>query len=132
MNLVNYIDNRYEKKLITDFAYKNLRAVYDIDNRRLLGKKIYELAKDCKLTKIIEILLKDQMFYVTLQDENSKLKRQNYDSSQGSVLIPFLFNIYTNYQPIEQTIINSFYSNDLLVASQGNKFTEIEEIWIDT
>ena len=47
-----------------------------------------------------------------------------------SVLVPLLFNVYTNDQPIHPGTRNFVYADDLAVTTQRMCFAPIEEILI--
>ena len=46
---------------------------------------------------------------------------------QGSVLVPLLFNIYTNDQPIHPNTRSFLYADDLCIATQKQSFEEVEQ-----
>lgn len=72
LNLTQHIENGCEKGEITRAVFVDLTAAYDTVNHLMLGKKIYEITKDYCLTAIINMLLKDRLFYVTLNGKKSK------------------------------------------------------------
>ena len=59
LNLTQYIEDGYQKKLIT----ANLTAAYDTVQHRLLIKKLYDMTCDAKLCSVIRCLLSNRMFY---------------------------------------------------------------------
>ena len=67
----------------------------------------------------------DSMFYVELNNERSRWRKQKNGLPQGSVLSAILFNIYTNDQPIHDGARNFIYADDLCVTAQYS-FTEVE------
>jgi hypothetical protein len=112
LNLVEKIEKSYENKVITSAVFIDLIAAYDTVNHKLLLKKICELAEDAKFTKIISLLLKNKMFFVSMQTKKSRWRRQNNELPQGSILAPILFNIYTNDQPIGNQMKHFIYADD--------------------
>jgi hypothetical protein len=65
-------------------------------------------------------------FYVTLQNKNNRWRNQKIGLPQGSVLVPLLYNIYTNDQPLQGDIKQFIYAHDTVVAAQGHTFEEVE------
>ena len=53
-------------------------------------------------------------------------KTQRNGLPQGSVLLPTLFNVYTNDQPEFKYIRRFIYADDLCLATQSNSFKAIE------
>ena len=78
------------------------------------------------LTDLIRTMLESRRFFVVLNGKKSRWWRQRNGLSQGSVLAPMLFNIYTNDQPIHADTRRVIYADDLCIASQGNDFNNIE------
>jgi len=91
--------------------------------------KIYKLTKDFKFTQIIESLLSSRMFFVTLAGKQSRWRNTKNGLPQGSALVPTLFNMYTNDQPIstDNSAKYFIYADDSAIAIQGNQFEIIEE-----
>jgi len=75
---------------------------------------------------IIDMLLKDRRFYVSLNGNKSRWKTQRNGFPQGSVLAPMLFNVYTNDQPIYDRTKHFIYADDLALTAQGLKFEIVE------
>lgn len=129
LNLTQFIENGFEKKYITGVAFIDLSAAYDTINHRILLMKIYNLTNDFKFTQIIESLLSNRRFFVTLAGKQSRWRNTKNGLPQGSVLAPTLFNIYTNDQPIstDNNVKHFIYADDSAVAVQGNQFGIIEK-----
>ena len=63
--------------------------------------------------------------YVELNNDRSRWRNQK-NLTQGSVLSPIMFNIYTNDQPFHNGTQNFVYADDLCVTAQYPSFTEVE------
>jgi len=62
--------------MITGAVFIDLSASYDTVNHGILRRKIYEITKDPSLVGIIDMLLKDRRFYVSLNGYKSRWKTQ--------------------------------------------------------
>jgi len=80
-------------------------------------------------TKIIGLLLRNRRFYVSLQNNKNRWRRQNNGLPHGSVLVPIIFNIrvYTNDKPIGNQTKHFIYTDDLAITTQGKSFEEVEK-----
>lgn len=72
--------------------------------------KLYKMTHDYNFVKIIEALLSNRRFFVTLDGKNSLWRNSKNGLPHGSVLTPTLFNIYTNQFKTIQ-ISNTIYTH---------------------
>ena len=122
LNLTQHIENGFEEGLVTGVVFVDLSAAYDTVNHRCLLHKILETTKDIHLTELIESMLENRLFYVTLGDKKSRWRRTRNGLPQRSVLAPLLFNIYTNYQLRTEGTNRYIYADDLGVSAQHSDF----------
>ena len=100
LNLTQHIDDGYQRGMITGAAFVDLCAAYDTINHRILIQKLYNTTQDSQLCRVFQNMLSNRRFYVELNNERSRWRKQKNGLPQGSVLSPILLNIYTNDQPI--------------------------------
>ena len=100
---------------------------YNTVNHRLLIQKLYSTTQDSKLCRVIQNLLSNRRFYVELNKERSRWRKQKNGLPQGSVLAPTLFNIYTNDQPIHYGTRSFIYADDLCITAQYQSFKQVEK-----
>ena len=112
--------------MITGAAFVDLSAAYDTVNHTILIHKLYNTTQDSQLCRVFQNMLSNRRFYVELNNERSRWRKQNNGLPQGSVLSPILFNIYTNDQPIHDGTRNFIYADDICVTAQYSSFTEVE------
>ena len=128
LNLTEHIEDGYEKRLVTGAVFVDLSAAYvTVKHRRLLSQ-VQAMTGYVHLTDLIRTMLESRRFFVVLNGKKSRWRRQRNGLPQGSVLVPMLFNIYTNDQPIHADTRSFIYAYDIIVciASQGNDFNNIE------
>ena len=127
LNLTQFIEDGFQKKLITGTVFVDLTAAYDTVNHRLLLSKVAKCVKNSRIVRIIQSLLSNRRFFVEMDGKKSRWRTQKNGLPQGSVLAPMLFNIYTNDQPEYEAIRRFIYADDLCLATQASDFKTIEE-----
>ena len=78
------------------------------------------------LCRVIQNMLSSRRLYVELNNERSRWRNRRTACTQGSVLSPILFNIYTNDQPLHNTTHSFIYADDLCVTAQQPSFVKME------
>lgn len=125
--LTEQIEEGFESKLITGLALVDLSSAYDTVNHQKLLYKVYDILKDFHLVKIIESLLQNRRFFVSMEGKKSRWRNQKTGLAQGSVLAPVLFNLYTNDQPTPENTQTFVYADDLAITAKGKRFEDVEE-----
>ena len=102
-------------------------AAYDTVNHRILIQKIFNTTRDSPLCSIIQNMLSSMIFYVELNNERSRWRKQKNGFPQGSLLSPVLFNIYTNDH--SSTLERGVLSMQTIFVSRAQypSFTEVED-----
>ena len=119
--LTQNIKDSFEAKKKAGAVFIDLTAAYDIVWHRGLTCKLLRLLLDKHIVRMIMELVRNRSFTLTTGDsKQSRLRRLKNGVSQGSVLAPLLFNIYTYDLP--SMISRKFaYADDLsLLHSSGN------------
>ena len=63
-----------------------------------------------------------------LNNQRSRSRNQKNGMTQGSVLTPVLFNIYTKNEILHYEMRNFIYTNDLSFTSRHTSFNQVETI----
>ena len=126
INLLQHIEDGFEKRLVMGAVFVNLSAAFDIVNHCILMTKIYQMTNDKAITTLLGNLPKNRIFYVVLNEKKSRWRQQQNGLPQGSVLALLLYNIYTNDQPTVERISRFIYADDLCIASQESSFEAVE------
>ena len=126
LNLTQHIEYGYQKGLITGAAFVDLYTAYNTVNHRIRIQKLYNITQDSPLCRVIQNMLSSRRFYVDLNNERSRWRKQKNDLPQGSVPSPILFNIYTNDQPLHNGTRSFIYADDMCVTPQQPSFVEVE------
>ena len=125
-NLTQHIEDGYHGGMITGATFVDPSTVYGTVNHMILTQKLYNTTQDSQLCRVFQNMLSNRRFYVELNNERSRWRRQKNGLPQGSVLSLILFNIYTNDQPFHDGTRNFIYADDLCVTAQYSSFTEVE------
>ena len=89
-NLTQHIEDGYQKGMITGAAFVDLSAAYDTVNHRILIQKLYNTTQDSHLCRVFQNMLSNRRFYVELNNERSRWRKQKNGLPQGNVLSPTL------------------------------------------
>ena len=128
LNLTQHIEDGYQRGMITGATFVNLSAAYDTMNHMIPIQKLFNITQDSPLCRVIQNMLSSRRFYVELNNERSRWRKQKNGMPQGSVQSPILFNIYTNDQHLHNGSRSFIYAYDLCVTAQQPSFVEVETI----
>ena len=93
---------------------------------RILIQKLYNITQNSPLCRVIQNMLSSRRFYVELNNERSRWRKQKNGLPQGSVLSHIPFNIYTNDQPLHNGTRSFIYADDLCVTAQQLSFVKVK------
>lgn len=123
--LTTFIESGFQKKLKTSAVFVDLTAAYDTVWREGLVYKLLKVIKCTKLSSLINNMLSNRIFRVSLNDDHSKARKLSNGLPQGSVLAPLLFNLYISDLP--ETASRKFgYADDLSLATQNQQMSTTE------
>ena len=84
-----------------------------------------------KSKRSLQNILACKLFFVDLAGKHSRWHRQKNELPQRIILVPLLFNIYTNDQPIHPNTRSFLYADNLFTASQEQSFAKVEQSLTD-
>ena len=85
LNLTQHIEDGYQRGMMTGVAFVDMSAAYDTVNHRILIQKLYNTTQDSQLCRVFQNMLSNRRFYVELNNERSRWRKQILLAS-GSVL----------------------------------------------
>ena len=127
LNLTQHIEVGFQERKVTGAVFVDLTAAYDTVNHQRLLQKVYHLTNDLQLTRFIKTMLEDRRYYVELDGQKSRWRKQKNGLPQGGVLAPTLYNIYTADIPTTEETRNFIYADDLCITAQAYSFEEVEK-----
>ena len=127
LNLTQHIEDGFQKRKVTGAVFVDLTAAYGTVNHQRLLQKVYHLTNDLQLTRFIQTMLENRRYFVELDGEKSRWRKQKNGLPQGGVLAPTLYNIYTADIPTTEGTQNFIYADDLCITAQANSFEEVEK-----
>ena len=125
LNLTQHIEDGYQRGMITGAAFVDISVTYDTVNHKILIQKLYNITQDSPLCRVIQNMLSSRRFYVELNNERSRWRKQKTGLPQESVLSPIIFNSYTNDQPLHNGTRSFIYADNMRVTAQQPSFVEV-------
>jgi len=124
--LTTFVENRFQEKKKSGAVFLDLSSAYDTAWKKGLLLKLARIIK-CKTTlTLMERLLSDRKFEVSLNRDVSQKKSLRNGLPQSSVISPILFNVYT--ADIPKTTSRKFnFADDVSLVAQGKSFEELEK-----
>lgn len=124
--LVTHVEKGFQEKLKTGTVFLDLTAAYDTVCKQGLLLKVTRILKCKSHIQILQSMLSERRYQVSLDGATSKVRVLQNGLPQGSVLAPLLFNLYT--ADIPKTSGKKFiYADDVAITTQAVTFTELEE-----
>ena len=112
LNLTQHIEDRYQRGMINGATFSDLSAAYDTVNHIIIMQKLYNITKDSPLRRVIQNMLSNRRFYVELNNERSRWRKQKNGLPKGSVLFPHPFQ-HLHDQPLHNGTRSFTYADDL-------------------
>ena len=127
LNLTQHIEDGFETGKITGIVLVDFAAAYGRVNHRILLEKVYNMTRDYRLRCMSHTLLENRRFFVELGGKRIRWQSQRNGLPQESVLVPIIFNLYTNDEHIHAGTRSFMYADDLAVTTESTYFEPIEE-----
>ena len=126
MRIVNDNETAFQCKQKFGEIFIDLTAVYDTVWHQGLYFKLLKLIPEVKLVKFIMSMIQSRSIFVeTSSVDRSRVRQLRNGLTQGSVLEPILFNIYTADFP-ESISDQYIYADDSAVGYSVKSFEDIE------
>jgi hypothetical protein len=101
----------------------DLSSAFDVVDIKLLIKRLNIFGLPTDVIDLIEVWLRDRMYYVSLDGQNSVLFDLLLGTVQGSILGPFLYAIFVS--PIFDNEFMFAFADDIFVPKTNNYTTEL-------
>jgi len=121
INLHDFLATNLDSKLRVAMYSTDLSAAFDLLRPALLVKTLLELGVPNLYVRVIENFLTDRFAYVEVENTASYFQKILIGCVQGSVLGPYLFNIYTRELPFvvganNPDVFSMAYADDAYVC----------------
>ena len=123
--LATHIENGFQRQEKSGAVFLDLSSAYDTVWKRGLILKLAKILKCRTTVRLIDNILSNRKFRVSLSGKESHYKLLQNGLPQGSVLSPLLFNAYI--ADITETSSRKFmYADDVALVAQARSFVELE------
>ncbi|GFT48864.1 RNA-directed DNA polymerase from mobile element jockey [Trichonephila clavipes] len=119
IRVTNIINEGFSHKFYTAGVFLDVKRAFDKMWHDGLTYKLIKLQFPDYLIKIIHNFLHNRTFRVRVNNTYSNTVSCLSGVPQGSVLSPYLFNIYTHDFPQHSTVSTCLFADDSAVLSQG-------------
>ncbi|GFX63085.1 RNA-directed DNA polymerase from mobile element jockey [Trichonephila clavipes] len=119
IRVTNFINEGFAHKLYTVGVFLDVKRAFDKLWHDGLTYKLIKLQFPDYLIKIIHNFLHNRTFRVRVNNSYSNTGSCLSGVPQGSVLSPYLYNIYTHDFPQHSTVSTCLFADDSAVLSQG-------------
>ncbi|GFX44498.1 RNA-directed DNA polymerase from mobile element jockey [Trichonephila clavipes] len=119
IRVTNIINEGFAHKFYTVGVFLDVKRAFDKMWHDGLTYKLIKLQFPDYLIKIIHNFLHNRTFRVRVNNSYSNTGSCLSGVSQGSVLSPYLYNIYTHDFPQHSTVSTCLFADDSTVLSQG-------------
>lgn len=109
--LATHIESGFQRQQKSGTVFLDLSFAYDTIWKIGLVLKLAKILKCRTTVRLIDNILSNRKFRVSLSGKESRYKRFQNGLSQGSVLFPLLFNAYTHTSiaDITKTVFKKVY-----------------------
>ena len=123
LNLIQNIKDGYQNRRTTGCVFVDLSATYSTVQHWLMIHMLHTLIGGSHMCHVVQSLLTNRRYFVSLNGMSSRWRPQRNGLSQGSIMAPLLFNIYTNDQSLTKKVWTIFICGCPVPYHPGQRFS---------